>query len=149
LLYDLARRGLIFFKNDQDPTAKNIPLLAPNPEEGFFKMLEDFRFDDGTVFDFRGADERTVSGYGGTLGNSNERDAKGFVVTFGVDRTVGPIGKAKLDWVFVKPYIEDPDDEHGPYIFAPHFGRTLGEFNEALDRRLSDHRPISVDLPFR
>lgn len=97
LLYDLAHGGLNFFKNNQDPTAENIPLLAPNPEEKFFESLQDFRFDDGTVFDFRGVDARTVSGYGGTLGNSNERDDKGFRVTFEVARTFGPIGKAKLD----------------------------------------------------
>ena len=148
LLYDVAHGGLNFFKNNQDPTAENVPLLAPNPEEALFETLEDFRFEDGTVFDFRGVDVRTVSGYGGTLGDSNERDDKGFRVTFEVERTFGPIGKAKLDWIFVKPYIENPDDESEPYVFAPHFARTLAEVNDALEKPLSDHRPISVDLPF-
>lgn len=148
LLYDVARGGLNFFKNNQDPTAKNVPLMAPNPEEQFFTALEDFRFEDGTVFDFRGVAERTVTGRGGTLGNSNERDDKGFRVTFEVERTFGPIGKAKLDWIFVKPYIEEPDYEGGPYVFAPHFGRTLAEVNGALELPLSDHSPVSVDLPF-
>ncbi len=148
LLYDVAQGGLNFFKNSQDPTAENVPLLAPNPEEALFEMLEDFRFEDGTVFDFRGVDTRTVTGYGDTLGDSNERDEKGFRVTFEVERTFGPIGKAKLDWIFVKPYIEDPRAEGGPYVFAPHFGRTLAEVNKGLELRLSDHTPISVDLPF-
>lgn len=148
LLYDLAHGGLNFFKNNQDPTAESVPLLAPNPEEQFFEALEKFRFEDGTVFDFRGVDERTVAGYGGTLGDSNERDEKGFRVTFEVERTFGPIGKAKLDWIFVKSYIEEPKTEGGPYVFAPHFGRTMAEVNDALERPLSDHRPISVDLPF-
>lgn len=148
LLYDVTQEGLNFFKNNQDPTAENVPLLAPNPEEKFFETLENFRFEDGTVFDFRGVDERTVTGHGGTLGSSNERDGKGFRVTFEVERTFGPIGKAKLDWIFVKPYIEEPRSEGNPYRFAPHFGRTLAEVNHALERPLSDHRPISVDLPF-
>lgn len=148
LLYDLASGGLNYFKNSQDPTAENVPLLAPNPEEQFFEALESFRFDDGTVFDFRGVDARTATGHGDTLGNSNERDDKGFRVTFEVERTFGPIGKAKLDWIFVKPYIEDPRNEGGPYVFAPHFGRTLDGVNGALERPLSDHTPISVDLPF-
>jgi len=148
LLYDLASGGLNYFKNSQDPTAENVPLLAPNPEEAFFEMLEDFRSEDGTVFDFRGVDARTVTGHGDTLGDSNERDEKGFRVTFEVARTFGPIGKAKLDWIFVKPYIEDPRSEGGPYVFAPHFGRTLDGVNGALELPLSDHTPISVDLPF-
>lgn len=148
LLYDLARGGLNFFKNNLDPTAKHVPLLAPNPEKQFFRALKGFRSEDGTAFDFRGVAERTVAGYGGTLGASNERDKKGFRVTFEVQRTFGLLGKAKLDWIFVKPYIEEPDQEGGPYAFAPHFGRTLVEVNEALERYLSDHRPISVDLPF-
>lgn len=149
LLYDLARGGFNFFKNNQDPTAEHIPLLAPNPEEGFFETLERFRFSDGTVFDFRGSAVRTARGYGGTLGNSNQRDDKGFAVTFEVSRTFGPLGKAKLDWIFVKPYIEDPEDDGQPYVFAPHFGRTLTALNEAHGEPLSDHRPITVDLPFR
>lgn len=148
LLYDLAHGGLNFFKNNQDPTAENVPLLAPNPEEQFFEALENFRFEDGTVFDFRGVDERTVTGHGGTLGDSNERDEKGFRVTFEVERTFGPIGKAKLDWIFVKPYTEEPKSEAGPYVFAPHFGRTMAEVNGALEQPLSDHSPVSVDLPF-
>ncbi len=149
LLYDLARGGINFWKNNQDPTAQNVPILAPNPEEQFFEAIENFRFDDGTVFDFRGDDERTATGHSGSLGNSNERDGKGFVVTFEVDRTFGPIGKAKLDWIFVKPYIEDPRRTEGPYVFAPHFGRTLAEVNKAFEHPLSDHRAISVDLPFK
>ena len=34
------------------------------------------------------------------------------------------------------------------YRFAPHFARTMASVNYALATRLSDHNPISVDLPF-
>jgi hypothetical protein len=54
----------------------------------------------------------------------------------------------KLDWILVKAYATDPRDDTQPYRFAPHFARTLGSINYALDTRLSDHNPISVDLPF-
>jgi endonuclease/exonuclease/phosphatase family metal-dependent hydrolase len=35
-------------KFQADPTASGVPLLAANPEQGFFKDLDKYRFDDGT-----------------------------------------------------------------------------------------------------
>ncbi|MND03604.1 hypothetical protein D3C83_235120 [compost metagenome] len=61
---------------------------------------------------------------------------------------MGIVGKMKLDWILVKAYLKDPRDDNGTYRFAPHFARTLGSVNYALATRLSDHDPISVDLPF-
>ena len=147
-LYDAVRGGINFFKNQQDPTAKHVPFVAPNPEAKLFNNMEDFRFADGFRFDFRGDDGRTVNGTSGTLANSNQRDKKGFASTFEVDRTLGPIGKYKLDWIFVKSYLKKPRDESGSYRFAPHFARSMEEVNYALEEPLSDHTPISVDLPF-
>jgi hypothetical protein len=43
-----------------------------------FSVLEDFRFQDGYAFDFRGNKERTINGTEGTLANSNQRDMKGW-----------------------------------------------------------------------
>ena len=57
-------------------------------------------------------------------------------------------GRLKLDWILVKPYIEDPRDTTQTYRFAPHFARTMEAVNYALEERLSDHNPLSVDLPF-
>jgi len=110
LLYDATKRSVNFFKNHQDPTAKHVPLVAPNPERGLFELLEEFRFQDGTALDFRCDKKRTINGTQGTLANSNQRDGKGFAVTFEVERSLGPVGKLKLDWIFVKSYLEKPRD---------------------------------------
>jgi endonuclease/exonuclease/phosphatase family metal-dependent hydrolase len=130
-----------------DPTASGVPLLAPNPEKGFFDDVERYRFDDGTRIDFRGDEELSVNDRDGTLGNSNERASKGFVTTFSLPRTLGPKGKFKLDWIFVKGYLKEDAGTADSYRFAPGFARTLDDANEALDDPLSDHAAISVDLP--
>ena len=148
LIYDVTKGTVNFFKNQNDPTAKHVPIIGPNPEQELFKDLEAFRFRDGTVFDFRGDQNRTINATKGTLANSNQRENKGFAITYQVNRTVGPIGKLKLDWIFVKSYLEKPRNPSGPYRFAPHFARTMAEVNYSLEPRLSDHNPISVDLPF-
>lgn len=149
LLFDVMSGGINFFKNQHDPTAKHVPVVAPNPELGLFQELERFRFQDGGAFDFRGDSSRSYHGFEGTLANSNQRASKGFAVTYAVERTVGPVGKLKLDWIFVKPFITDPRSDEGYYRFAPHFGRTLEEVNYSVKDRISDHNPISVDLPFK
>ncbi|HWC19750.1 MAG TPA: hypothetical protein VG498_22245, partial [Terriglobales bacterium] len=100
-----------------------------------------------TRVDFRGDAELSVSGRGGTLGNSNERANKGFVTTFALPRTLGAKGKFKLDWIFVKGYLKKDEDTPESYRFAPTFARTMNELNEAFEEPLSDHAPISVDLP--
>ena len=144
----LPTSAMNLLKNMRDPTAANLPVVAPNPEGRLFRKLESFRFQDGGSFDFRGDTTRSANGMKGTLANSNERASKGFAATYGVERSFGPVGKLKLDWIFVKPYIEDPKSDKGPYRFAPHCGRTLQEVNYSVTGRISDHSPISVDLPF-
>ncbi len=155
-----ARRGLVdptglgllvgalnLYKNQHDPTAGNVPVVAPNPEGRLFRKLKSFRFQDGRSFDFRGDKTRSVNGLQGTLANSNERSSKGFAATYEVERSFGLAGKLKLDWIFVKPYINDPQNAEGYYRLAPHDGRTLREVNYSVKGRISDHNPISVDLP--
>jgi endonuclease/exonuclease/phosphatase family metal-dependent hydrolase len=132
-----------------DPTASGVPLLAPNPEQGFFKELNKYRFDDGTRIDFRGDGEFSVNGRDGTLGNSNERASKGFVTTFALPRTLGAAGKFRLDWIFVKGYLKEDGGTADSYRFAPAFARTMNEANGALNEPLSDHAAISVDLPIK
>ncbi len=148
--YDVFRWGFKFTKNVSDPTIASVPFVAPNKERNFFKKLEQFRFEDGTSFDFRGDQSRTVDGRGGTLGNSNQRASKGFVHTYEFVISLGVIGRYKLDWVFVKSYLEDPRDSvTGPYRITPHFARTMPRVNFALlEHPLSDHNPMTVDLPF-
>jgi hypothetical protein len=48
----------------------------------------------------------------------------------------------------VKPFIENPRIE-GQSSFAPHFAETMRELNESVDDRVSDHPPMTVDLPLR
>lgn len=149
IIKDVLIGGVKFVRNQSDPTVKHVPIVAPNPAAGFFEALKDFRFKDGGAFDFRGEPERSIGKSSETLGNSNERGAKGFVTTFEVERTVGSIGKFKLDWFFVKPpRLANPDEKDQPHLFAPHFGRTLKPLNFSIERRISDHSPILVDLPF-
>jgi hypothetical protein len=69
------------------------------------------------------------------------------MTTFALPRTLGIVGKYRLDWIFVKAYLKDDPKSTGSYRFAPHFARTMNEANQAFDNPLSDHAAISVDLP--
>lgn len=133
-----------------DPTSANVPGASPNLERGLFASVEKFHFADGHTFDFRGVTERSVNGKSGTLGDSNERGSKGFAPTFVTELTWGKVSvaKYKLDWIFVKSNLVSPRDLKGPYVFAPHFARTMPDLNNALPEPLSDHSPLTVDLPF-
>ncbi|MCA1636646.1 MAG: hypothetical protein LC802_24005 [Acidobacteria bacterium] len=65
-----------------------------------------------------------------------------------MERTIGFVGRFKLDWIFVKPPgLTEPYAEKGPHRFAPHFGRTLKSLNDSIVDRISDHSPVVVDLP--
>src|SRR5580704_12248640 len=144
---DIAGIAFKTTKFQSDPTAFGVPLLAANPEQGLFKELNKYRFDDQTRLDFRGDAELSVHGRQGTLGDSNERGSKGFMTTFALPRTVGVVGRYRLDWIFVKAYLKDDPKSADSYRFAPHFARTMNEANQAFNDPLSDHAAISVDLP--
>lgn len=135
-------------RNKNDPTGFDVPLVSRKKEAKLFGDLNDFRFEDGNTFDFRGEAARSVDSKGGTLSNSNERATKGFRYTFALAKTYGGlVGEYKLDWFFVKGYATDSSKPGGSYKFAPHFARTLQEVNNAPDDSLSDHFPITVDVP--
>ena len=140
--------GLNEYRKQADPTVRSVPFVATNPEAKFFEVLKKFRFSDGGAFDFRGERQRSIGSGNSPLANSNQRGAKGFITTFEVERTIGFVGKFKLDWIFVKPpALTSPYGEDQPYLFAPHFGRTLKELNHSIEDRISDHDPLIVDLP--
>jgi len=153
MVYGAAKtaRKLSGIQYQIDPTSANIPGAAPNLERGLFDTVERFHFADGKAFDFRGVPERTSNGRSGTLADSNERGSKGFVPTFVAELIWGKarVAKFKLDWIFVKDNIESPRDLNGSYLFAPHFARTLGDLNNCLPEPISDHSPMTVDLPFQ
>jgi endonuclease/exonuclease/phosphatase family metal-dependent hydrolase len=147
-IYGLSAGVAGFAHQIHDPTTAGIPLICDNPEQKFFSTLEEFRFADGGCFDFRGDARHSLNNRAGRLANSNERARKGFVPTQELQRTYGPIGTYKLNWIFVRPAaLTKPCDAEQSYRFSPHFGRTLRELNHSLPGRISDHSPITVDLP--
>jgi hypothetical protein len=137
-----------YFHGHNDPTAFHLPILWDNREQRLFKTTEKFRFADGRAFDFRGQPDRTLPSKRRTLADSNQRSGKGFVPTYSFRRNYrGVVGQFKLDWILVKPFIDDPRRVEQSYWFAPHFPVTMRELNNAVEDRISDHPPITVDLP--
>lgn len=135
-------------RNKNDPTGFDVPVISRKKEAKLFSETADFRFDDGYAFDFRGEDARSAEGRGGTLSDSNQRSGKGFRYTFALAKTYGGlVGEYKLDWFFVKGFATDSRKPGGKYQFAPHYGWTLMELNSAPVDDLSDHAPITVDIP--
>jgi len=146
LLYDVTLGVIKGQRTKNDPTVKSVRFVSENPEEDFFTTLKDFRFADGGAFDFRGAEECSVGKSGETLSCSNQRASKGFVPTFALEGKISV--EFKIDWIFVKPHgLKDPEDRDQPRLFAPALGRTLKLLNEGVSGRISDHNPITVDLP--
>ncbi len=145
--YDLSLGLVGFARKIDDPTRASIPLVGENGEAKFFDTLEHFHFDDGTVFDFRGDREHSYNNRSGKLANSNERSEKGFVATEELARRFGPIGQYKLDWIFVRPAHLVKSDSREYSAFSCWDGRTLRELNHAIPDRISDHNPITADLP--
>jgi endonuclease/exonuclease/phosphatase family metal-dependent hydrolase len=135
-------------RNKNDPTGFDVPLVSRKKEAKMFGDLNNYKFEDGNTFDFRGEDIRSADGRGGTLSDSNQRATKGFRYTFALAKTYGGlVGEYKLDWFFVKGYATDSSKVGGSYKFAPHFAQTLVEMDTAPDDDLSDHFPITVDIP--
>lgn len=148
-LYDTSLGAFNFGRSYSDPTVRSIKFVLENDEAKFFNTLEDFRFADGGAFDFRGERRRSADGRKGTLANSNERANKGFKPTYEPERSFR-VARLKLDWILVKPPgLKKPKEKRAPYIFAPHFGRTLQALNYSPGERISDHNPMIVDLPYR
>ncbi|MGA9939528.1 MAG: endonuclease/exonuclease/phosphatase family protein [Candidatus Acidiferrales bacterium] len=147
-IYKLALFPVHYVHGYNDPTALHLPIVWEHRERPLFKTVKNFRFADGHTFDFRGDSERTLNGRSRTLANSNERAGKGFVPTYAFSRDYwGLVGRFKLDWVFVKPFTEDPRSQGQSDSFAPHFAQTMRELNESVPDRISDHAPMTVDLP--
>lgn len=147
-VFQYALVPLRYFHGYNDPTAFHLPILWDNREQPLFKTLEKFRFADSHAFDFRGQPDRTLPSRRRTLADSNQRSRKGFTPTYAFARNYGGlVGLFKLDWIFVKPFIDDPRRPEQSYRFAPHFPITMRELNDAVEDRISDHPPMTVDLP--
>lgn len=138
-------------RTHNNPTVMNIPVISPNEERKLFNTIEDMEFADGGKFDFSGEKYRSVKDKWGMLANSNQRSLKGFVPTFMFNRD-WVIGQFKLDWIFVKPCVacepvRNEEEEEDLRKLKPYFGRTLIKLNHSLYPPISDHAPITVDLP--
>lgn len=143
-------RGIVnALKNFQSPMAPDIKYIFPNHTRGMFESVKNYEFADGSTFDFRGDRDKSINAKKGLLANSNEKAFKGYFTSFSVNRPIGPFGRYRLDWFFVRSgLLHESTDSSAPYQFAPHFGETLGEFNDYVTVKFSDHRPIVIDLPF-
>jgi endonuclease/exonuclease/phosphatase family metal-dependent hydrolase len=133
-------------KNFHSPMALHIPVILPNKTRGLFNRVEEFRFADGGQFDLRGDKERSINHSAARLANSNEKAIKGQTPTFSVNRPIGPIGRSRLDWMFVKA-PPSAQTEGSRYRLAPHFGETLTGMVQGLTIKLSDHSPCVLDIP--
>ena len=136
-------------KNLHDPLAPNIPIVFPNKKRKLITDVRDFRFSDGGRFDFRGDRDRSINRSTATLANSNQRAFKGLTPTFRVQRPIGPFGRGRLDWIFVKAPPSTQTRGNPSYRLAPHFGETLSRISGDLKIRLSDHCPCVVDIPLQ
>lgn len=147
-IFQYALIPVRYFHGYGDPTALHIPIFWENRERGLFRTVERFRFADGRAFDFRGVAARATGGRRRTLADSNERAFKGFVPTYSFARDYGGLaGGFKLDWFFVKPFITQPRRKRQSYVFAPEFAVTMRDLNGSVAERISDHPPLTVDLP--
>lgn len=135
-------------KNLHSPLAFHIPVLFPNKTRGLFSKVEKFRFADGGKFDFRGDRDRSINRSSAKLANSNEKALKGQTPTFSVQRPIGPLGRSRLDWMFVKPAPVAHAEGKDGYRLSPHYGETLSGMLDGLKVKLSDHSPCVVDIPF-
>ncbi len=136
-----------YYRNYQDPTGINIPIFFSNREHGLFRDVRRQRFPNEYRIDFRGAGPLTPRAPGAKLANSNERAWKGFEPSYLLARTYGGlVGRYRLDWIFVKPFITDPSRRGQSFLFAPVNPHTLDDLNDAGTKELSDHLPITVDL---
>lgn len=147
---NIANLATNLLRTHNNPTVVNIPIISPNEERKLFNELENTVFADGGRFDFSGDMHRSVKNKWGMLANSNQRSLKGFVPTFMFSRD-WVIGQFKLDWIFVKPceknkLVKDDEDDEVKKLM-PFYGRTLFDLNYSLEFPISDHVPITVDLP--
>ena len=131
-----------------DPTAFHLPILWDNREQPLFRTAEKFRFDRQSCIRF--------SRRAGTDASAQESDARGqqparrerlrSYLRFHsrLRRTRRPV-QAGLD--LRQAIHRDPRRVEQSYRFAPHFPVTMRELNESVTDRISDHPPMTVDLP--
>jgi hypothetical protein len=115
-----------------DPTVRHVPIFLKNKSFGLFDTVHDYKFDDGSKFDFTGDDK---------LENSNERKKKGFKHSYEYKKFIGE-GKVKLDWFFVKPINKGKS-------YYPKDPQTLQGINFSTEmEKHSFHYPLTIKIEF-
>lgn len=130
-----------------NPTVKHIPIIFPNKESELFDTIRKAEFCDCKPFGFRVRKKASSNCRKCVLSYSNEKNLRGFKPTFAFERSFG-LAKYKLDWIFVKSN-NNILSKNGTSKLARLRGRTLYELNYIKKGQLSDHAPITVDIPFQ
>ena len=122
------------YRKKNDPTVSNVPIILRNKSAKLFKIIDEFKFQDGNSFDFSGSSDLNYNHTSKRLANSNERARKGFIETHQSKKMLG-MGKYKTDWIFVKP------NKQGYFpAYAQTINLDLGSTPNLL------HYPISVEV---
>lgn len=132
-----------------DPTSANIPGASPNLERGLFDKLKH----SGLPTARRSTSAALRNGP--AMGDRERwriRTNVGRTVSFPASPPNSSGAKSawrNSSWIgCLYGAISEPTDVKAPYLFAPHFGRTMGDLNNCLPEPISDHSPMTVDLPF-
>jgi endonuclease/exonuclease/phosphatase family metal-dependent hydrolase len=133
---------------DNTPTSIRNEIMTRVVDYKFWIGQAVSQFNPLGLFQYTGEPGRTLPPRGHTLADSNQRGGKGFIPTYSFARNYGGlVGQFKLDWIFVKPFANDPRRVERGHQFAPHFPVTMRELNDSVEDRISDHPPMTVDLP--
>ncbi len=134
-------------KNHRNPQALNIPAIFPNKEAALFTGLKEFRFADGSKFDFRNNREHQAGSPSLTFrdigGNANQiAPYLGFEDTYRMpaqNQLVRDVTSRRLDWMF-----SDTGSDKNSFKNTFVQGETFNEFNRKgrENHPLSDHSPI-------
>ncbi|MDJ0626585.1 MAG: endonuclease/exonuclease/phosphatase family protein [Candidatus Caenarcaniphilales bacterium] len=128
---------------------RNPPGLGTRERKLFRRVIHNFSFDDGTVFDTRGSKEFNQKNSKRLLSNSNQTTPIGYRPTFCFARSYKKIFCMKLDWIFVKGNLsycgrKKKNCRYANNSWAPTNPRTL--FASSLLGTLSNHAAITTDL---
>ncbi len=128
---------------------RNPPGIGSAERKLFRKVIQKFRFDDGTVFDTRGEKALNQRKSKRFLSDSNQTTPIGYKPTYCFQRNYKKLFCMKLDWIFVKANLNAQTRKRknrhlANNAWAPSNPRTL--FYSTFLAGLSDHAAITTDL---
>ncbi|HEY9886134.1 MAG TPA: hypothetical protein V6C96_02625, partial [Vampirovibrionales bacterium] len=127
---------------------RNPPGLGSAERKLFKRVVKNYSFDDGTVFDIRGSNGFNQRNSSRLLANSNQSTPIGYKPTYCFRRNYKHVFCMKLDWIFVKNNLTHCSREYSSQFadnsWAPTNPRTL--FDSTVLGGLSDHAAVTSDL---